>query len=110
MRYLTNLPQFNARYKVPANWDAYIAVRIGIWSRSGFYAVIAASLILATCAPAPASAYDFEGPNGPATTARPSSGRKAVGRRRNKIPARPAISTKIAKNRLRRDRMPRTVP
>ena len=76
MRYLTNLPQFNARYKVPANWVAYIAVRIDIWSRSGFYGLLAASLIVATCAPRFAFAYDVGGPNGPPT--RPSSGKKAV--------------------------------
>lgn len=78
MRCPITLPLFNARHKVPVGCGGYIAARIAAWSRSASYGLLAASLILATCAAPSASAYGAGEPRGPATPARGSSSRKTV--------------------------------
>lgn len=78
MRCLFTLPHFNARHKVSPNRDSYIAIRIAAWSRSVSCGLLAASLILAACAPQSALAYGTGMSNRPATPAQGSSGRKTV--------------------------------
>ncbi len=78
MRFLATLPHFNARYKVPAGCGGYIAARIAAWSRSVCCGLLAASMILATCAAPSASAYELREPSPPATAPQGSSGRKTV--------------------------------
>jgi hypothetical protein len=78
MRSTITLPLFNARYKVPASRGSYIAAPSAAWSRSASYGLLAASLILATCAAPSASAYGAGAASPPATPAQGSSGRKTV--------------------------------
>ncbi len=78
MRCPITLPHFNARHKVAAGCGSYIVARIAAWSRSASYGLLAASLMLATCAAPSASAYGIGGPSRPATPAQGSSSRKTV--------------------------------
>jgi hypothetical protein len=90
MRSLITLLHFNARYTGPTSRasyiTAYIATRIGTFSRSASYGLLAASLIrvtilvtiLATYTPASASAYETGDPPGPVTPVQGSSSKKTV--------------------------------
>lgn len=86
MRSLITLLHFNAQYTGPASRasyiTAYIATRIGTFSRSAAYGLLAASLILATilatCPAASASAYATGELPTPPTTAQGSSSKKTV--------------------------------
>jgi hypothetical protein len=90
MRSLFTILHFNARYTALARRasyiTAYIATRIGTFSRSASYGLLAASLIhvpilvtiLATCAPVFALTYGAGEPPGPAAPPQGSSSRKTV--------------------------------
>jgi hypothetical protein len=90
MRCLITLPitlsNFNARYKVRAGFGgriaariaARVAARITAWFRSACFGLLAASLILATCAPVFAFTYGNGESASPVTRAQGSSSRKTV--------------------------------
>lgn len=78
MRSPITLPHFNARHEVSAGCGSYIAARIAAWSRSASYGLLAACLILATCAAPSASAYGAGAASRPGTPAQGSSSRKTV--------------------------------
>src|ERR1700730_2056957 len=69
------LPPSNARFEVPAGIggriaariSARVAARVAAWSSSACFGLLAAFLILATCAPTSASAYRAVERPGPAT-------------------------------------------
>lgn len=77
MRSLATLPRFNARSRVPARCGSQIATRIRGWSRQALNLLLAASLILPTCA-APSAAASGRSKSYPAKTAQGSSDRKTV--------------------------------
>lgn len=78
MRCLIKLPGVNARRKVSLNRSSYNPDRIAAHTRSASYGLLAASLILATCAPSSGSAYGAGEPLRLATAAQGSAGRKTV--------------------------------
>lgn len=109
MRSTITLPHFNARYKVPASRASYIAARIAAWSRSAPYGLLAAYLILGTCAAPSVSAYGAGDPSRPATPAQGSSGRKTVIEVRTSpgvyLPG-PTFKTQVTSTKSVTDRVP----
>src|SRR3984893_15523986 len=80
------LPPSNARFEVPAGIggriaariSARVAARVAAWSSSACFGLLGAFLILAKCAPTPASAYRAVARPCPATPLQGSSSRKTV--------------------------------